>query len=166
MTSISPLLQWWDFLWNSTGGGELLTYVAVAASIVAAILVSGVKSRFWPPERKGVHFREEAIHWAESRFPYAHLPLAAYVGNLLHEQLDVAFAQLEPGTNLVTDLRMKSSKRVEFVSALEDDLGISISKSEAEALGTVTGVVEYLAAKTEPLEVEPSLNPHRFVPSA
>jgi hypothetical protein len=53
---------------------------------------------------------------------------------------------------------------VEFVTALEDDLNISISKKEAEALGTLAGVVEFLAAKTDPFPVEPSLNPHRLVP--
>lgn len=70
--------------------------------------------------------------------------MAAFVAELLCEQLGVGFEQLEPQTRFLEDLAMDDLEPVEIVMALEEELGISIPQEDCAGLGTVEELVRYL----------------------
>src|SRR6188508_2036400 len=113
-------------------------------SLVVPIALSFIWRRFRPPNPRGIHFGKQAVEWAQSRFPEELRPMAAFVADLLREQLGVGFAQLEPHTRFIEDLGMDDLEPVEVLMALEDDLGIEISDADAEHLLTISGLVQYL----------------------
>lgn len=58
---------------------------------------------------------------------------------------------LEEGTHLVTDLHLDSLDRVELTMALEDELRIEIPDPDAEALVSVSLVLDYLERRLAPV---------------
>ena len=121
----------------------------VVGLLVLPMTLSALWSRFHPPPR-GVRFSPKAAHWAESRFPAELRPNAAFVADLLRNQLGVGFAQLEPQTRFIEDLRMDDLEPVEVVMALEEELGLEIPDEDVEPLLTVTKLVDYLHHRLHP----------------
>jgi acyl carrier protein len=70
--------------------------------------------------------------------------VAAFVAEVLCEQIGVPLSQLEPATRFTEDLGMDELEPVEFVMALEDDLEFSIPDEDCARLGTVAVLVWYL----------------------
>ena len=95
-----------------------------------------------PP--RGIHAGEAATRWASTRFA-AHLqPIAAYVAEVLGEQVGVDLSTIEPTSTFLIDLRMDDLEPDEFVMALEEDLGIEIPDKDCAHLDTVSAMVSYL----------------------
>ena len=93
---------------------------------------------------RGIHSGEAAAEWARCRFPPEFRPIAAYVADLLCEQLGVNLSSIEPATAFTTDLRMDELEPVEVVMALDEDLGVSIPDKDCAQLMTVADLVKYL----------------------
>lgn len=101
-----------------------------------------------PP--RGLHSGKAAARWSSTRFPPHLQPIAAYVADLLCEQLGVTLSCIEPTTTFVADLRMDELEPVEVVMALEEDLSISIPDADCTRLNTVTDLVSYLHERLSP----------------
>jgi len=98
----------------------------------------------------GRHRTYTAQRWASTRFP-AHLqPIAAYVADLLCDQVGVKISEIEPQMTFTVDLRM-DEETVEFVMALEEGLEISIPDEDCGALKTVADLVEYIYRRITPV---------------
>ena len=147
--SFSQLVDSWNALWQSVGGAPLFTYVIVAVSVSAAILASMGMRRLWPVKPRGFHYDQSAAQWARPHFPEPQRRIAAYVAQLIHEQLGVDIADLEPATHFVNDLGMDDLEPLELLMAVESDLAITISEEDAERLATITGLIEYLHERVE-----------------
>ncbi len=105
---------------------------------------------FQRTQPRGVHFGEAAAQWASTRFAPHLQPIAAYVADLLCEQLGVQLSVIESGTTFTADLRMDELEPVECVLALEEDLGIAIPDEDCTRLNTVTDLVLYLHERLSP----------------
>jgi acyl carrier protein len=69
------------------------------------------------------------------------------VRELIAEQLGVTVEQVVTDANLVSDLGADSLDVVEFVMALEDEMGVEVSDEDAQKLVTVGAVLAYLKEK-------------------
>ena len=101
-----------------------------------------------PPSPRGIHFGEAAARWAEPRFNAELRPVAAYVADVLCEHVGLTFAELEPQSVLITDLRI-DEETPEFIMALEEDLGFAISDADCLTLNTISELVSYLYARLQ-----------------
>jgi acyl carrier protein len=99
---------------------------------------------FRNPPPRGIHAGEAATHWASTRFAPPLRPIAAYVADLVCEQAGVKLSAIEPTSTFILDLGMVDLDSVEFIMALEHDLGIEISDSDCSRLNTVSALVSYL----------------------
>lgn len=70
--------------------------------------------------------------------------MAAFVVELLCHQIGVELTAIEPATTFTVDLQMDDLEPVEFVMALEEELGIHIPDVDCGRLGTVSALVSYL----------------------
>jgi acyl carrier protein len=93
---------------------------------------------------RGLHWSPAAAHWASTRFPPHLQPVAAFVGEILCEQLHIPLSVIEPSTQFATDLRMDELEPVELVMALEEDLGIVIPDEDCAQLQAVADLISYL----------------------
>ncbi|MES2569583.1 MAG: acyl carrier protein [Verrucomicrobiota bacterium] len=112
--------------------------------LILPMALSAVWYRFHPRKPRGVHFSPAAATWAETRFLPKLRSTAAFVGDLLRDQLGVGFEQLEPQTRFIEDLDMTDLEPVEVLMALEEDLGIEIPHEDVEHLSTIAELVHYL----------------------
>lgn len=69
------------------------------------------------------------------------------VRELIAEQLGVTIEQVVTDANLVSDLGADSLDVVEFVMALEDEMGVEVPDEDAQKLVTVGAVLAYLKEK-------------------
>jgi acyl carrier protein len=69
------------------------------------------------------------------------------VRELIAEQLGVTVEQVVTDANLVSDLGADSLDVVEFVMALEDEMGVEVPDEDAQKLVTVGAVLAYLKEK-------------------
>jgi acyl carrier protein len=99
---------------------------------------------FGTTQPRGIHFGKAAAAWASTRLPAPLQSVAAYVADLLCEQLGVTLSHIEPTTTFTTDLQMDENEPVEFVMVLEEDLCISIPDDDYTRLTTVQDLVLYL----------------------
>lgn len=71
------------------------------------------------------------------------------VKKIVVEQLGVNADQITPEAKFIEDLGADSLDTVELVMALEEEFGNEIPDEEAEKLGTVGDVVQYIEAAQE-----------------
>ncbi len=71
------------------------------------------------------------------------------VKQIVVEQLGVNADQITPEAKFIEDLGADSLDTVELVMALEEEFGNEIPDEEAEKLGTVGDVVQYIEAALE-----------------
>lgn len=71
------------------------------------------------------------------------------VKQIVVEQLGVNADQITPEAKFIEDLGADSLDTVELVMALEEEFGNEIPDEEAEKLGTVGDVVQYIEAAQE-----------------
>ncbi|NPV92214.1 MAG: acyl carrier protein [Firmicutes bacterium] len=71
---------------------------------------------------------------------------------IIADQLDVDPAKITPESHLMEDLKADSMDLVEMIMALEEEFGINIPDEDAEKLGTVKDVAEYLEKKLKTKE--------------
>ena len=116
----------------------------IAGLIVLPMVLSSLWYRFHPRKGRGIHFSPAAGEWAAARFSPEFRAIAAFVADLLREQLGVGFAQLEPETSFIEDLHMIDLEPVEVVMALEQELGFEIPDEDCESLATISALVLYL----------------------
>ena len=109
--------------------------------VLRRIFLGSFRSRRKP---RGLQSGEPAKRWATTRFPPHLQPVAAYVADLLCEQLGINLTCIEPASQFTTDLRMDDLEPVEFLMALEEDLSISIPEDDGAQLTTVANLVSYL----------------------
>jgi acyl carrier protein len=99
---------------------------------------------FQRTRRQGIRAGEEATRWASTRFAPHLQPIAAYVADLLCLQIGVDLHVVEATSTFTVDLRMDDLEPVEFVMALEEELGIKIPDEDCTRLDTVSALVSYL----------------------
>jgi acyl carrier protein len=118
--------------------------ILVIGLLVLPMAGSALWYRFHPRTPTGVRFSAAAEAWAESRFSAELRPMAAFVADLLCEQLGIALAPLEPQSRFTEDLSMDDLEPVEVVMALEEELGIDIPAEDSEHIPTISELVHYL----------------------
>jgi len=150
--NLSQLVDSWNAFWKSVGGAPPFTYVVVAVSVLAAIFASRGMRRLWPVKPRGFHYGKAAERWARSRFPEEQRAIAAYVVELIHEQLGVWTAELERATNFSSDLGMDDLESMDLLTALEADLATTIPREDYELLLTIGDLIEYLYGAIEKSE--------------
>ncbi len=119
--------------------------IAVIIGLLLGLLVLRTIWYYHRRKHRGIHFGPAAAGWAESRFPLELRPVAAFVADLLRDQLGVGFAQLEPQTRFIEDLDMTDLEPAEVVMALEEELGIKIPDDDVQHIYTISELVHYLA---------------------
>ena len=130
----------------------LLGCASFLGLLVLLMVLSAIGRRFFPRPPQGIHFGALAAAWAEQHFAPEYRPVAAFVADVLCEQLGVKLIELAPQTSFTDDL-FTDLEPVEVVMVLEEDLDIEIPDEDSERLQTIAQLVHYLyerlAAKSQ-----------------
>jgi len=104
----------------------------------------------WFPRPEPSHIPSNAAElWAASRFPTELRSIAAFVADILCDNLGVDFNVLNPHSNFIEDLGMDDLEPVEVVMALEEHFAIAIPDSDTVLLNTIADLVAYLYTRID-----------------
>ena len=65
---------------------------------------------------------------------------------IIKEMLDVDVKEIKPEASIIKDLGADSLDIVELIMAIEEEFGIEIPDENAEKIGTVQDIINYLEA--------------------
>lgn len=71
------------------------------------------------------------------------------INKVLREQLGVAESDIQPSSDLISDLGADSLDMVEIVMALEEEFEFEIPDEQAEDLSTVQDIITYIAGRVK-----------------
>ncbi|MDB5344084.1 MAG: ydaF [Schlesneria sp.] len=86
-----------------------------------------------------------ASDWAAAHFPADQRDIAARIAEILVNQLNVRFDELDGTTQFIKDLRMDDHEPGEVVAAVESAFEVSLPAKDTASMETVADLVRYVA---------------------